>query len=491
MRILITGSDRALGRAAAEFFSPRHDLRLIDRVPDDPAEVLDGVDAILHLAAFEPAPCVDAAGEQDALMRATFRTYALCEAAVAAGVERVVVAGSLDVFDAYPSEYLVDEMWRPRPAPKVGQLAPYLCERVVREFVRAGGINGVGLRFRAIGDDPEANTRQTDALAAMEKALTVPLAAPGYRWHVIHVASSPRFFVRDARTKLGLIVKQEGGEWNPDADSHIDVPTTEPDSIRKVCVFGAGGPVGAAIAPLLMEHYTVCFTDIVQIEEFVAKEKSPGWPGWEQAPAAPHEWRLCDITDYGQVLQAMDGCDAVINLTVNRGSPELAFRINVVGTWNVMKAARALGVQRVIQSGPIARVNGYEGDYRYEYGVTADAPLRPGTLLYPHSKCMGHAIADAFAREAGLDVMTLLVSRLRPHDALDGRDDDVMISFSTAWDDLGPAFVKGLQAPRLPQPNEIFYICAELPFGKYSAEKAKRLLGWEAEHGFEQYYRRK
>ena len=196
------------------------------------------------------------------------------------------------------------------------------------------------------------------------------------------------------------------------------------------------------------------------------------------------------MTNYDQVSRALAGCDAVINLSVNRGEPELAFRINMVGTYNVMKAAAAQRPKRIIQTGPIARINGYEGDYRYEYGVTADAPLRPGTALYPHTKYRGKEIADAFAREAGLDVMTLLVSRLRPHDALDNRDDNVMISFSTAFEDLGPAFLCALRAPELPRPNEVFYICADLPFGKYDPEKAERLLGWKAKHGFERFYHR-
>jgi hypothetical protein len=65
-----------------------------------------------------------------------------------------------------------------------------------------------------------------------------------------------------------------------------------------------------------------------------------------------------------------------------------------------------------------------------------------------------------------------------------------MISFSTAMEDLGPAFVKSLEAPRMPHPNEKFLLCAELPMGKYDAKKAERLLGWKAQHTFDKFYRR-
>jgi hypothetical protein len=83
-------------------------------------------------------------------------------------------------------------------------LAPYLCEMVVREFMRAGPMTGVGLRFRPIGDDLELNTRLEDALAAIERALELELGPPGYRWHAFHVASSPRFLMRQADLTLGL-----------------------------------------------------------------------------------------------------------------------------------------------------------------------------------------------------------------------------------------------------------------------------------------------
>jgi nucleoside-diphosphate-sugar epimerase len=34
-------------------------------------------------------------------------------------------------------------------------------------------------------------------------------------------------------------------------------------------------------------------------------------------------------------------------------------------------------------------------------------------------------------------------------------------------------------ATALPSPFEVFHILADLPHGKYSNEKAKRLLGWQ------------
>ncbi len=257
-----------------------------------------------------------------------------------------------------------------------------------------------------------------------------------------------------------------------------------------VCVFGAGGPVGAVLAPILAPHYTLRLTDVAPVDEVLQREGSPIWPKWHEPPEPPHEWRTVDVTDYDQVRHALEGCDATVSLAVNRSDPHKAFGINVVGAYNIMKAAVAAGVGRVVHTGVESRALEYEGDYRYEFDVPDDAPIRPGTMLYPHTKHVALQVVDAFAERAGLDVITLVLSRLRPADRYDGRDDDVLQSYSVAWDDLGPAYLCALRAPEMPHPNERICICADLPVGKYSPAKAERLLGWKPRHAFERFHTR-
>ncbi|MFW6189243.1 MAG: NAD-dependent epimerase/dehydratase family protein [Planctomycetota bacterium] len=222
MEILITGADRPLGRRAAEHLGPRHGLRPVGRSPAEEAgagpdytradlrspeqvePLVRGADAVLHLTEFDPAPLSGSNAEQRLLERATLGAYTLCVEAREAGVERVVVAGSLRIFDSYPSSCLIDEQWRPRPDANARSLAPYLAELAVREFAREGPLCGVCLRFLPIGEDPERNTRPEDALAALDRALDLELGPPGYRWHVFHVARSGRFITRQARLILGF-----------------------------------------------------------------------------------------------------------------------------------------------------------------------------------------------------------------------------------------------------------------------------------------------
>lgn len=256
----------------------------------------------------------------------------------------------------------------------------------------------------------------------------------------------------------------------------------------KVCVFGANGAVGKVVHDALGDRYRLRLTDLRPIDPIEGPAKG-GMPRWDRMPEEPHEFRLCDVTDLQQTRGAVEGCEAVINLAVNRSDPDIAFPVNVGGVFNILQASLEAGVKRVIHTGVWGRVNGFEGDYRYEYRLAEDLPSRAGTNLYFHSKSLGLDVANAFAEEEGLDMMTFLLSRLRPADELDGRDDDVMISYSVSFDDLGQAYLKGLQVPTLPRPNERFFICAPLPMDKYRPDKAERLLGWRARDTFERFWR--
>lgn len=221
MQLLVTGADRSLGRAAVDHLAPDHALRPRGRAaPDDvdgpgegyrqadltdpgtASDLVAGVDAVLHLATHDPAPPRDGQAECDLLRRATLGTYLLCDAAREADVDRVVLAGTLAVYDGYPEEYVVDERWKPRPAPVAAHLAPYLAELSAREFPREGGLRGICLRMGPLGDEPEETSR-ANALHAIECALGASFEPHGYRWHVFNVGNSTRFLNREANEYTG------------------------------------------------------------------------------------------------------------------------------------------------------------------------------------------------------------------------------------------------------------------------------------------------
>jgi nucleoside-diphosphate-sugar epimerase len=216
MRILITGADQPLGRLAAEALQAEHDLRLTGTQPGppvglealpytaadlrEPAEVeplAQGVEAVAHLAVHAPFPTPNAAAENLALDTAARGTFVLLQAALAAGVQRLILASRLDLMAAYPEHYVVDETWRPQPEADAASLAPYLAELTLREFVRAEAIVGVCLRMGDLGTGPTGTTPE-DAARAISRALTMDLGDRKYRWWLYHIGSTDRYPLRAA-----------------------------------------------------------------------------------------------------------------------------------------------------------------------------------------------------------------------------------------------------------------------------------------------------
>jgi len=211
MRILITGADTPLGEIALGALGREHDARLTGaeplgeagfqnfsyttadlRDPDQVTPLVEGIEAVLHLAPYQPLPTPDPAAEGDVLDRAARGTYVLLHAALKAGVRRVVMASRLELMAAYPENYVVDETWKPLPDATAASLAPYMAELTLREFVRAEELVGVCLRLGDLGPDP-AGTTPEDAARALRHALMMDLAGRKYRWWLYQICSTERY----------------------------------------------------------------------------------------------------------------------------------------------------------------------------------------------------------------------------------------------------------------------------------------------------------
>jgi nucleoside-diphosphate-sugar epimerase len=242
-------------------------------------------------------------------------------------------------------------------------------------------------------------------------------------------------------------------------------------------IFGAGGPLAAAVAAELAPDYRLRLTDIASMAELAARPR-PDQHADAPRPAPlphPHEERVVDVADAGQVLAACDGMDAIVNCSVVRHDPALAFRVSTLGAYNIVRAAAACGIRRVVQTGPQQHSVSGEHDYSADYDIPDDAPPRPGRNLYFHSKYLGQEICRVYADAYGLEIPTLLFSDfVQPTDA---RAD--LYPFSVSWADAARAVRRALEAPELPAPFEVFNICADLPHRRFSNRKARSVLGWQ------------
>ena len=135
-----------------------------------------------------------------------------------------------------------------------------------------------------------------------------------------------------------------------------------------VLLIGANGYMGPHVVKELASSHRLRITDITP-------------PPTEIAQAyREHEFQQVDVTDQAQVLRAAEGMDALVNLSVVRRDPRLAFRVNTLGCYHVMQAAAQQRIRRVINTGPHFTVAGptYEG---VDFAIPPDVPPHPGTGL--------------------------------------------------------------------------------------------------------------
>jgi thioester reductase-like protein len=105
--------------------------------------------------------------------------------------------------------------------------------------------------------------------------------------------------------------------------------------------------------------------------------------------------------------------------------------LNVVGTYNVLAAARQAGCRRVVLASSVHAVTGYAHDVQ----VRTDDPVNPGTL-YGVTKCFGEALGRYFAEQEGLSVIAVRIGHFMPPDAMAEADHAQALDLFVSPDDL-------------------------------------------------------
>lgn len=110
-----------------------------------------------------------------------------------------------------------------------------------------------------------------------------------------------------------------------------------------------------------------------------------------------------DLTDAGSLERAMDGVSVVYHIAATyreAGQPDSAYRaINVEGTRNVLEAAKAAAVTRVVH----CSTGGVHGHIAHP-PANEDAPFNPGDV-YQETKLAAELLAREFATGNNLDVV--------------------------------------------------------------------------------------
>jgi UDP-glucose 4-epimerase len=188
----------------------------------------------------------------------------------------------------------------------------------------------------------------------------------------------------------------------------------------KVLVTGGSGIVGYYVIDQLYRlGHEVINADKVRMTGALGHSGSTGpLAGAEAAAKLRENWPgiptffEVEISDYGQVISAMDGCDAVISLASRPSAShyveEDVVRVNTMSMWNVCRAAEQLRIKRVVLGSSYNAVGAMGTAARWEPQEVKPPEYFPldqhvytrSEDPYSISKWLGEEIGEAFSRRS-------------------------------------------------------------------------------------------
>ncbi len=166
----------------------------------------------------------------------------------------------------------------------------------------------------------------------------------------------------------------------------------------KVVVTGGSGRAGEYIIAELAAHgHEVVNADVAPPRPIAGTGQS----GPDAGPAL--FWRV-DVTDYGDVVNALTGADAVIHMAAvaapNHMPEHQLFRINMLSNWNVLEACEVHGIRKVVMASSINALGAGWGErfYSPQYLPVDEAHPTRVEDAYSQSKWLGEQMAEAFVR---------------------------------------------------------------------------------------------
>jgi len=227
-----------------------------------------------------------------------------------------------------------------------------------------------------------------------------------------------------------------------------------------------------------------------------------------------------DLTDLGQVFNALTGADAVVHLAAiprPKGfTSQVVFQNNVLSTYNILEAAAGLGIQKVVIASSES-VYGLAHSGPNYVPMDEDHPLSP-IDSYALSKVLNEKTAEMFHRKTGIQIVSLRIGNVMdPEDYdrfpafeaekrknilwsyIDARDVASACRLAIEKDGLGAAILNiaaddtsmsiksaDLMTSCYPNVNDI-----REPINDFvtllSNKKAKALLGWQPIHFWRNY----
>ena len=160
----------------------------------------------------------------------------------------------------------------------------------------------------------------------------------------------------------------------------------------KVLVTGGGGLLGAHVVAALADDHDVEVLDL-------------------RKPVRDLAWRPVDMRDLEAVRSAVRGHHRVIHLAgIDDGTavPDHRYaEVNVLGTWNILKACEEAGVAKLVIASSSAAYGFNPGNPPDFLPIDESHPLRP-TRTYDLTKALIEQTALSFSRRSGIGSIVCL-----------------------------------------------------------------------------------
>ncbi len=168
----------------------------------------------------------------------------------------------------------------------------------------------------------------------------------------------------------------------------------------KVCVTGASGRAGRAVVADMIAHgHEVAATDLV-----LPAGADLGVPVLR-----------ADLTDFGQALEVLAGCDAVVHMAnipaPGLRTPAVTFNSNMTMNFNVFMAASQAGIGRVVWASSETTL-GLPFDIPPRYAPLDEAHYPVPTSTYALSKVASETIAGHIAEWSSIPFIALRFSNI-------------------------------------------------------------------------------
>ncbi len=224
----------------------------------------------------------------------------------------------------------------------------------------------------------------------------------------------------------------------------------------KLALTGGAGIVGSAIVDLALARG----------DDLVVLDRIP-----DPAARKGLRWIVADTTDYDALLDAFAGCDAVIHMAAiprpGLASEPETHNNNVVGSYNALHAATALGIRRICQASSVNAIGlSYSRASHLHYLPVDEQHPNSSEEPYSLSKWICEQQADAFARRyedvqiASLRFHWVAESREIPRKGYLGMPEETVGKHLWGYTLLETAARASLAAvePGLFRGHEVFYI---------------------------------